>query len=189
MRVRCREFVANQSVDSDFEPFLNNSKRVLTPWLRLTILSGGRTARTDVPLCAELILLSKVKQRSIVWSCLVVVTLVTGLGQSLHQLAGIRHTCNCDTSTSDNVGHSCADNACPFVGSESDGSQKSEGTPTSSDCCSVCRLLAQLGNGFFYLPAELGQVRVVVSETTPDLNPYSSATYFSHSPRGPPCVV
>jgi len=132
--------------------------------------------------------LSEFKKRSVVWSCLAVVTLVTGLGESLHQLAGIRHDCVCATPTSGNTGHACSDSVCPFLNAKSDRSEQ-DPAPTSPDCCSVCRLLAHLGSGFFYLPAEPNHSQFVSREAVPESHSFSAVTFFSHSPRGPPCVL
>jgi hypothetical protein len=109
--------------------------------------------------------LSEFNKRSVVWSCLAILTLVTGLGQSLHHFAGIRHSCECATPAPDSFRHTCADNGCPFVESASEESQNSDGTsPTSPDCCSVCRLLANLNNGSFSLPAATSHLQAVSGE-------------------------
>lgn len=148
-----------------------------------------RSDRTCDNLVRHLMSLSKATSRSVAWTCLLTLTLVTGLGQSLHHVAGIRHECAC-SAPKDGGGHSCRDNSCPFTGVESNNTQDGEDQSTTpSDCCSVCRLLGQLSNGFFYLAADESDVQVVCRETLLDATLDSSVSYFDHSPRGPPCTL
>ena len=152
------------------------------------ILPCGRTALAINSLCIFM-LFSKATSRSVAWTCLLTLTCVTGLGQSLHYLAGIRHECACSTPKDDSA-HSCRDQTCPFVDAESNSTQDSEQqSSTPADCCSVCRLLGQLSNGHFHIAVEERHVQVVCRETLLDATLDSSVSYFDHSPRGPPCIL
>lgn len=161
----------------------------MTTWGLLTILPHGRTARADYIPC-EPMSFSELQTRSLVWTCLVFVTLVTSFGQSLHQFAGIRHACVCGTSASDGARHSCGDVSCAFSESDRNHSDDDEERrSTSPDGCAVCRLLAHLRAGFFRIPAELSQLQVVAREAAPQSDAVTIVSCFSYSPRGPPCIL
>ena len=114
-------------------------------------------------------------KRSLAWCCIIVVTTVTALGQSLHQLVGEHACCSQAATASHAQHHVCGDVACPFSTTPTalsaddnsepvDSSHVADGGADgcssdrcqSSDCCSVCRLLAHLSNGaFLYLDNEI----------------------------------
>ena len=138
----------------------------------------------------ELMSFSELTTRSLVWTTLVLVTLVTGFGQSLHRLAGIRHACVCVTPASNVAHHDCGDVSCAFNESDRSHPNDDEGrSSTSPDNCAVCRLLAHLRTGLFRLPADLNQLQLVGREATPQSVSVTVSTCFIYSPRGPPCVL
>ena len=83
---------------------------------------------------------SEVTKRAVASCCIAIVTLVTGLGQSLHQLAGIEHGCACASATSvSSDSHCCQSSACPFDSAHSDSDScddDSRSCSKSADCCS-----------------------------------------------------
>lgn len=155
-----------------------------------TILPDGRTALWITP-SALFMSLYEVKKRTVVWTCLAIVTLVAGFGQSLHQLVGIRHDCSCATvAAATDSGHSCLDSTCAFQSSHSDAPDRDEGTaPISPDCCAVCRIIAHMGNGYFSLPSIDSELTVAGRELFVDTFCDSAVPNFNHAPRGPPSVL
>lgn len=130
--------------------------------------------------------LAQFRTRTLVWLCVSVVALATGFGQTLHQLAGIRHDCQCGVAASDQ----CEDQACPFSHSDvrhADSDSEQENSPaTPSDCCSICRLLAHLNNGLFELPVLESQAAPMDIARAVETTLYCPVAVVGHSPRGPP---
>ena len=154
-------------------------------------LQSGRTALMDYSSC-DFMSLVEVKKRSVAWTCIAVLTFASGFGQSLHNLLGIRHACMCSIQESGPTGHACQDRSCPFTAgsaSHADSSHKNSDQSPAPDCCSVCRLLAHLGNGVFYLPPEESHRLVVRQELVRDAIAAPATPYSDHSPRGPPAVL
>ena len=139
-------------------------------------------------------LLSEAKKRSVAWCCIAVLTLVTGVGQSLHHIAGIEHHCECSSRSSDAIaGHDCEDSVCPFESTHSHAASnepvdESRSCSQSADGCSVCRLLSHLGNGFFFVPEAGFRQRAVGLEPLSAEAIALQATLFVYAPRGPPAT-
>ena len=145
-----------------------------------------------IPLCGKM-LLSEAEKRSEGWCCIVALTLVTGIGQSLHHIAGIEHDCECSQPSETSLGHFCEDSACPFESTHShpapdDPVVEGRSCSQSADGCSVCRLLSHLGNGFFFVPEAGFRQRAVGLEPLSAEAIALQASLFVYAPRGPPAT-
>lgn len=149
------------------------------------ILFLGRTALVDKPLCG-IMLLSEVKRRSLTWCCICAIGLASALGHSLHQLAGVEHGCDCSPTSDSVVSHLCRDTSCPFDGPAEETDRSCH---QSADGCSICHLLAHLGNGFFHLDVTTSELAFVGREISIADNEPLLIAFRVYAPRGPPVVA
>ena len=135
--------------------------------------------------CAEPMFLSEIKKPFIAWCCVAILTLVTCLGQSLHQVAGLERSCACSSHVSQTASvHACQDNLCPFTSSQTDEDEsQNKSCEQSPDCCSICRLLSHLGSGFFFLPPTEGNLPAVCEAILWQETQFEEITSVVFAPR------
>ena len=135
--------------------------------------------------------ISEAKKRFVVYVYVAALVVLSGLGQSLHQLAGLEHNCVCSaTATSVELnGHDCGESHCPFEV----GDHRTDGCDQppvgSDDGCSVCRLLSTLATGVFYHADVETSLLAHRRELLPQPQICAETLRTSHVPRGPPVLA